>query len=99
MRQTTYLNGILTVNAVLLAGVLWTQLVNRPVLAQSADAQTNAQGLPGIPNAGGQRDQMIRQLERLNVTLDSTMKHLQGGNLKTEVTNLKDIKIELPESK
>ena len=37
MRQSRYLNVILTVNAVLLAGLLWTQVVDRPMLAETGD--------------------------------------------------------------
>jgi len=100
MRQTTYLNGILTLNAVLLAGVLWTQVASRPLLAQNADAQvSNAQSMPGIPNSGAQREQMIRHLDRLNRNLEATMKVIEGGKVKVEVTNLKDIKIEQAQEK
>jgi hypothetical protein len=95
MRQTTYLNVILTVNAVLLAGVLWTQLASRPLLAQSAEAQVAvAAGTPGIPNAGGQRDQMIRQLDRVNRNIESVARLVEAGRVKVEVTNLGEIKLE-----
>lgn len=98
MRQTTYLNVILTLNAVLLTGVLWTQLVDRPVFAQHAEAQmTDAQFASGIPNAGLQREQMVRHLDRLNRNLEATMQVIESGKVKVEVANLKDIKLELPE--
>ena len=101
MRQTTYLNVILTLNAVLLTGVLWTQLASRPLLAQSAEAQaSSAQASAiGIPNAGSQRDQMIRHLDRLNRNLEGAMKLLEGGKTRVEVTNLKEIKLDVPEAR
>jgi hypothetical protein len=99
MRQTTYLNVILTVNAVLLAGLVWTQLASRPLLAQSAEAQTSGADAPGIPNAGRQRDLMIRQLDRVNRNIESVTKLVDGGRIKVEVTNLGEIKLEQPEPK
>ena len=55
MRQGSYLNVILTVNAVLLAGVLWTHVAGTPVLNSTANAQSAGTGGTGIPNAADQR--------------------------------------------
>jgi hypothetical protein len=98
MRQTTYLNVILTCNAMLLSGVLWTQLAGRSLMTQSAEAQsTEAAGIPGIPNAGGQREQMIRELQAMNVSLSAAIRTIEGGRTRVEVTNLGEIKLEVPE--
>jgi len=99
MRQLTYLNGILTLNAVLLTGVLWTQVAGTPVLAQAADAQVvgaDAAGIPGIPNAGSQRERMIQLLEQLGGKLDAMSTSLQSGKTRVEVSNLDEIKLEMP---
>ncbi len=97
MRRLTYLNAILTVNAGLLCGILWTQVVSTPLLVQSAEAQVSrAADLPGIPNAAGQREQMIRQLERVNRNIEAMTKIVESGKTRVEVTNLSDIKLEKP---
>lgn len=86
MRQGTYLNVILTVNAVLLAGLLWTHVASAPVFEQSASAQSK-EGV-GVPNAADQRQKMIETLRDLKASVDATNKVIQGGKLKVEVSNL-----------
>ena len=65
MRSKQYLNGILTVLALLLAGNFLTALVGdtRPQPAQAAPG--------GIANAGQQREEIIGQLKLINVRLDA----------------------------
>ena len=89
MRQGTYLNVILTVNAALLAGLLWSQVAGSPVLTQSAVAQSAGAEKPavGIPNAADQRQKAIEALRELNATVASLKKTIEGGKLKVEVTN------------
>lgn len=86
MRQGTYLNVILTANAVLLAALLWTQVVSGPVFEQSANAQSK-EGV-GVPNAAEQRQKMLEALRDIKASVDSTNKTIQGGKLKVEVSNL-----------
>lgn len=59
MRRTRSLQVILTVNAVLLAGVLILLASSRPGPDRAAVA------VPGIPNAAEQRQQMIDALRDL----------------------------------
>lgn len=99
MRQGAYLNVILTVNAVLLGGVLWTQVASHPGLTQSASAQSTPSGAPvgqahgvGIPNAGDQRQKMIEALRELTASVESSRKLMESGKLKVQVTNLDQIK-------
>jgi hypothetical protein len=88
MRQGTYLNVILTVNAVLLGGIVWTQIAGRPVLEQTATAQVGT----GVPNAADQRQKMIEALRDMKTSIDANTKLMQSGKLKVEVTNLNEIK-------
>jgi acetamidase/formamidase len=95
MRQSKYLNVILTVNAVLLAGLLWTQIASAPVLAQDAVAQVRAtRAVPTIPNAAEQRKKMIDALQEIRQSADATKQLLESGQVKVQVTNLDDIRIE-----
>jgi len=90
MRQGSYLNVILTVNAVLLAGVLWTHVAGTPVLNSTANAQSA--GGTGIPNAADQRQKQIEALRELKVSVDATNKLLTSGKLKVEVSNIDALK-------
>src|SRR5258705_12410787 len=61
-RQGTYLNVILTANAILLTGLLWSQVAGHPLLAAEASAQSS--GTAGSPslipiNAADQRQKQI----------------------------------------
>jgi hypothetical protein len=98
MRRGTYLNVILTVNAVLLTGLLWTQLVDRPLLEAEAAAQSRTKTTqpPVIPNAAAQREKMIKAISDLKQSVDTQRKLLESGKLKVTVTNLDEIKLEAP---
>lgn len=90
MRQSTYLNVILTANAVLLTGILWTQLADRPTLATTALAQSQPPGSGGvgIPNAAAQRQRMIESLHEIKGSIEATRQLLQSGKVKVEVSNV-----------
>jgi hypothetical protein len=91
MRQSTYLNVILTVNAGLLAAVVWTQLADRPLLAQDAVAQSVSQTAPasGVTTSADRQQKMIELLRDMNLKVEALTSTLQSGKLKVEVTNLK----------
>ncbi len=87
MRQGKYLNGILTVIAVLLAVLLWTQVASRPVFSTPAVAD----GPPtGFPNAAAQRQRMIEALQQMRKSTEASNKLLTSGKLRVEVTNIRD---------
>ena len=91
MRQMRYLNAILTVNAVLLAALLWTQVATTPVLAQPAVAQSRTRPtgrIPLLPNAAKQRDAQTGLLREIKESVDATRHLLERGGFKVEVTNL-----------
>ncbi len=50
MRQLKYLNMILTVNALLLAGLLWTTVTGGPSFVPEAMAQSRSSLGPPVPN-------------------------------------------------
>jgi len=91
MRQSKYLNVILTVNAVLLGGVLWTHIAGTPVLSSQATAQSPGSG-SGIPNAADQRQRQIEAIHDLKTSVDATNKLLSSGKIKVEVGNIDALK-------
>ncbi len=94
MRQGTYLNFILTVNAVLLAGLVWTQIVETPVATEAIAADRLKRMT--IPNAAEQRKKMIDALAEIKRSADASQRLLESGKVKVQVTNLSDIKLEQP---
>ena len=89
-RQTRYLNVILTVNAVVLSAIAWTQLAGAP-LSSSAMAQ-NPPDQQGIPNAGAQRQRMIQELQGLRESIDGMKKQIDSGKLKVVIANIDELK-------
>ena len=92
MRRTSYLNVILTVNALLLAALLWTQVADRPVLAKPAIAEP-----PSMPNAAEQRQKIINALQDLEQSVSESTRLLESGKLEVQVTNLHEIQSEAPD--
>ncbi len=91
MRQSTYLNVILTVNAVLLTGILWTQFASRAPFDSTAAAQADPPG-GGIPNAAAQRQRMIESLNEIKGSVEATRQLISSGKLKVEVANIEQLK-------
>ena len=98
MRQGTYLNVILSINAVLLTALIWTQLAGPAGPSpDAAAAQLGTSGtMGGIPNAGEQRLLMLRSLARVEKSLDGISKHLENGKLTVSVDNLHEIQLAMP---
>ena len=97
MRQSKYLNFILTINALLLAALVWSVAVNQPLLAGEAHATTpqsrtkKARTPGGIPNSSQQRNEMVVAMREMKASMDSTRKLLESGNVRVQVTNLRDL--------
>jgi hypothetical protein len=98
MRRTTYLNVILTVNAALLTGLLWMQVVGRPLATQAMAQGAAGDGedplggrSPGIPNAGRQREQMIEAMRRIDDNVAALSRTLTNGRIKVDVKNLEEL--------
>jgi hypothetical protein len=97
MRRATYLNGILTVNAVLLGALAWSQIAQQPLLASDALAAQTGNDSPfgetGIPNAAQQRQKTLEAIEDLNKNVEAIRQLVAGGNLKVQVSNLDRIQV------
>lgn len=89
MTSGRYLNAILTVNAALLAAVVWIQLAGTP-LSSPAHAQVPPEG--GIPNAGSQRARMIDELSAIRDSIDGMRKGLEGGKMKVTIANIEELR-------
>jgi len=84
MGSVRYLNGVLTVIAVLLTLNLWTSW-NVP-LAQTASAAPNSTPTGGgIPNAGAQRQQIVDLLKKLNQQTDELISLFKSGQARVKV--------------
>lgn len=97
--QLRYLNVILTVVALLLGALVWTQVASRPMFADQAEAQVRSgrESLPpgGFPNASQQRDKIVKSIEKMTKAVDGLSKDLDSGKVKVEVTNLDEIDFEV----
>ena len=82
MTNTKYLNTVLTVIAVLLAGNLWVGAHQSPSASTSPEGQAYAQGRV---DAGQQRAEMITQLKSLKTSVDALTKKLTDGSVKVKV--------------
>ncbi len=83
MRSLRYLNTVLTLLAVLLTAMLYTQWVHAPV-ATVAEAQA-----AGLPDAGAQRQQMVDLLKSLNQKADELNAMFKDGKARIQVQNAK----------
>ena len=68
---------LLTVNALLLAAILWVQVAETPFLARTALAQRQQ-----LPNAGLQRERMIALLDAIRKSSEETKNILKSGRVK-----------------
>ena len=91
MPRTRYLNVVLTANAVLLSALLWTQIADRPLLADAAQAQSSRQYAP--PNSAQLMKKTLDEIASMKKQLDAIDKTLKSGKVRVEVTNLGDIQI------
>jgi len=91
MRSMKYLNVILTINAGLLAILVWTQVAGRPVVAAAEAAANDPSPSGGIPNASEQRKLMIEALERVQQSVEASNRLLAEGELRVEVMNFHEM--------
>src|SRR5688572_12228375 len=90
VKQGTYLHVILTANALLMAGLLWTQVVGGSAEllgTQTAVAQGSKDPTEGVPNAANQRQKMIETLREVKTSVDAMKKSLDGGKIRVEISN------------
>ncbi len=87
MRQSRYLNVILTVNAVLLGGLLWTNVADQPLFVNEAVAQSRDYA---PPNSADLRKKQLDEVRAMRAATDAMYKLIKTGKFKVEVTNLAD---------
>ncbi|MFO0828113.1 MAG: hypothetical protein U0572_08180 [Phycisphaerales bacterium] len=96
IRRRSYLNGILTVNACLLAALVWSNFAGGPSVAvalpQSSSQDANE---GGVPNAGLQRLQTLNEIKALRSDFEKFAAAVTGGKLKVNVGNLSEIKLDI----
>jgi len=93
MKPITYLNGILTVLAVLLTLNLWTQWHAGPGAAQlpGLAQQAHARDVPAPASGGAQRKVMIDELKRIKGDTQQISQLLSSGKLR--------VLVEMPDKK
>jgi len=87
MKRRTYLEVILTVNAILLGGILWTNIAGAPALGWRAIAGDQPRG---IPNAAAQRLEMIRTLRTISEDVRSLQSDLRETEFKVRLVAVPD---------
>jgi hypothetical protein len=80
MKNAKLLTAVLILQGLILVG----QWVGTPSLVAPAQAQ--------IPDAGGQRNEMIRELQSLNGKMDKLIGILESGKLEVHVSGADDNK-------
>ena len=92
MRSLRYLNGVLTVIAVLLTLQLWTiwsagsaTLPGASVAEAKTTRSQAAAKTGGIPDAGGQRAEMLKLLRQSNQQTDTLIGLFRSGQARVRV--------------
>lgn len=92
-RSQQFLNGILTVNAVLLAALVWTNVSDGPSRAEAAPLLPQADEVQGgVPNAGAQRERMISEIRALREDVRALEQAMSSGRVKVNVGNFAELK-------
>ena len=79
-----YLNGVLTVLAILLSLQLWTQWTAAPN-GKPITLASEAHAAGGIPNAGAQRQQMVDLLKKVVQQNDKLIGMFNSGQARVKV--------------
>lgn len=83
MGSLKYLNGVLTIIAVLLTLNLWTAWNTTPA-GQTLSMANKAQAA-GFANPDAQREQMIGLLKKINVEISGLQTTLTNGSVKAQM--------------
>ena len=101
-RRLTYLNAVLTINAVVVTALLWTNIVGDPTSAM-AFAAPQSSPRPGetlgVPDAGLQQLEIINHLKAIRAELKQLESVVGSGKMKVVVGNLGDIKLDIDYAK
>jgi hypothetical protein len=82
MKSTLTSTKLLTVVVVLQSLILLGQWLGTPSVLPAAQAQ--------VPDAGGQRMQIIKELEALNAKTERMMTLLESGKVTVRVSNMEE---------
>jgi len=92
-RNATYLNAILTVNAVMVAALVWTHVSDGPSVANASPLQVDGgDATGGVPNAGLQRLQTLNEIRALREDVQRLELLLASGRVKFGVSNFAELK-------
>ncbi|MDZ4830068.1 MAG: hypothetical protein SGJ09_07710 [Phycisphaerae bacterium] len=97
-QRLTYLNAILTVNAVVVAALVWTNVVGDPTAstAYAAPQSTSRSGETlGVPDAGLQQLKIYEELKALRLDVERLLTFVNGGKMKVLLGNPGDIKLDI----
>lgn len=92
--KSNYLNAILTVNAVLLAALVWTNIAGHSGGAAAIASPQSSQGDGGVPNAGLQRLDILNEVRAIRAELQQMDATISGGRMRVMVTNVDEFKID-----
>lgn len=93
MRRRSGFRTVLTINAVTCGLLALILVADRGLPASSAIA---GQQQVGIPDAGSQRLEMIRELRRLNANVDALRKSIEKSEFNVKVTSMPPVRVEQP---
>jgi len=85
MRRAKYLNAVLAINAIALCLLVVIFAADRGALLPAATA---AELQMGIPDAGAQRYEMIRELRRISSGLEDLRKDLEKRDFNVNVISM-----------
>lgn len=89
MKQTRYLNFILTLLTLVMALNLVVEFSSGPSWSTTAQAQEkkNPSQVPALPDSGAQREEIIKQLRELNKKMDAMVKSMTSGEMKVRIAS------------
>ncbi|MDZ4754173.1 MAG: hypothetical protein SGJ11_06710 [Phycisphaerae bacterium] len=98
-RNATYLNAILTVNAIMVAALVWTHVSDGPSVANASPLANalliqvdGADTTGGVPNAGLQRLQTLNEIRALRDDVQRLELLLASGRIRFGVSNFAELK-------
>ncbi len=91
MRRRNCFRTVLTINAVTCGLLAVMLLADRGLPASTALA---GQPQTGIPDAGSQRMEMIRELRRLNASVEALRRSIEKSEFSVKVTSMPPVRVE-----
>ena len=86
MKETRYLNFILTALTLVLALNLLLEFAKGPSWSSQAMAKEKHE-VPALPDSGAQREEIIKQLKALNLKSDDMAKAVTSGEMRVRINS------------